>query len=102
MMHDRIAKLSKGSFENLKSKTFEVHDGASIHKLELIQVEDRGPGQEGCRDRCCLYFHAKDNAHIEQGTYRLEHAEMEAINLFMTRIMPEKPDDPPSYQIVLG
>ncbi|MBF0445667.1 MAG: hypothetical protein HQL68_08755 [Magnetococcales bacterium] len=101
-MDEILKKLTVDTFENIKEKTFNVHVGADIHKLELVEVTKRGTGHEDFRDPFSLLFKSPDGFEIEQGCFRFEHEELDACNMFMTRVLIEDTKAPPHYEVSMG
>jgi hypothetical protein len=59
--------------------------------LELAEVEDRGhrPTAEGTLSTYSLVFRSPgEMRHVPQGTYRLEHATLGALDVFLVPIGP--------------
>lgn len=82
-----LDKLTKESFEPRKGEAFTLRaEGAADLDLELAGVQGTGLRGRAEREQFSVHFHGPSEPLLPQGTYRLENAEMGALELFLVPI----------------
>ena len=86
--------LNKVSFSEHLGENFRLHHGSSnVVEVELIEVSDLGSGSSravGRRDPFSIVFRGPHDSPLGQGTYKIEHGQMGAFDLFVVPIGPDK------------
>ena len=88
-----LDKLRSTDFQPLCTQKFDVRlDGVEPIALELVSVTDLGAArQEGMRRPFSLLFLGPvSNQYLPQGTYRLQHEQMGALDLFIVPLGPQQ------------
>ncbi len=86
-----LDKLTKEHFDDHVGTEFTVTRDDMTFKVKLVHAEALGaPLSKGDRGPFSVTFEAEESApeHATQGTYKLEHGEMDAVDLFLTRVIP--------------
>jgi len=82
-----LDKLTKESFEPLKGSVFTVRLGEETTlPLELIVVAGNGLRGTASREQFSLHFRGHATPALVQRTYRLEHAQFGALEIFLVPI----------------
>ncbi len=74
-----------------KGKTYTLSHEGKEHTVKLIDIEELGPGEEGCRAAFSLIFEAK-GAKLEQGVYTVEHGNLGTGDLLLVPVHPGEVD----------
>ncbi len=89
-----LETLNKSSFSEHLGEKFRLHPGSSnVVEVELIEVSDAGSGSsraQGRRDPFSIVFRGPHDSPLGQGTYKVEHGKMGAVDLFLVPIGPDK------------
>jgi hypothetical protein len=95
-----LAALTDEDFAPHSGSSFRLHLAGAAEPLDLELVEittgGQAPGQN--RRSFSLVFRGPRSPWLRQGNYRLEHASMGALELFMVPINPDSQG--PLYQAV--
>ncbi len=86
-----LDKLRSDDFQPLCGQTFFVQlDGVAPIGLELVSVSDLGAARQPDTRRpfSLRFLGPASNQYLLQGTYRLEHAQMGALDLFIVPLGP--------------
>lgn len=86
-----LDKLTKEHFDEHLDTEFTVTRDEVTFKVKLAHVEALGaPIAKGDRGPFSVTFEGEESApeHASQGIYKLEHAEMDTVELFLTRVVP--------------
>jgi ribosomal protein S18 acetylase RimI-like enzyme len=82
-----MSNFSASLFRPHLHSTFAVHATETDHvELELVELEERASSPQ--MELFALLFRGPSSPQLEQGTYRLEHAELGALDLFLVPIGP--------------
>lgn len=82
-----LDKLTKETFEPRKGETFTLSaEDAGEVELELASVQGTGLQGKAPREQFSLHFHGPSDPLLPQSIYRLENAEMGAMELFLVPI----------------
>lgn len=87
----KVADVTREAFEPYLNKTFQVSTGDNLaFEAELIEVSPVGEtvGPTG-RRAFSLVLRGPENEAPEQGIYRLDHEELDSIELFLVPIGPD-------------
>ncbi len=87
-----LEKLTEADFANHRGETFKIHYGEG-ETLEVALVETRGLGSGQRTERSAfsvLFRGGPKDQFLPQATYRLEHPDLGALDLFL---VPLGPDD---------
>jgi hypothetical protein len=82
-----LDKVTKETFEPRKGETFTLSDEAA-GAVELTLAEVRGTGLQGraSREQFSLHFRGPKDPRLPQRIYRLENAELGALEIFLVPI----------------
>lgn len=93
-----LDKLTKETFEPRKGETFTLsadHDGV---ELELAHVRGTGLQGKAAREQFSLQFHGPREPLLPQKIYRLENAEIGALEIFLVPVARD--DEGATYEAV--
>lgn len=80
-----LASITHSAFEGLTGQSFVLRANLAV-ELTLLKVEVLGNRRpEAIRDPFALQFGGVPNLRVPQGIYRLEHAEMGEMELFLVQ-----------------
>lgn len=79
-----LAQLTRSAFDELRNTEFTIGIDDRVVTLELTEVTALARHEGHTRDPFSLVFQA--DAELAQGTYRLEHHELDVIEIFMVPI----------------
>lgn len=81
------ALLTLASFEPLVGSRFTLRlDDAAELPAQLIEARAGRGGAQGCRQPFSLTFEAPPEPALPQRTYRLEHPQLDAMDLFLVPV----------------
>lgn len=98
-----LEKLQSADFLPYLNQEFRIQwEGIAPIVLELVEVKELGPARRpGDRKPFTLFFLGPvSQQYLVQATYRLEHAQMGALDLFIVPLGPEQ--GRMRYQAVFG
>ena len=92
--------LTRAFFAPHIGGTFRMHAGPSTTlDLELVEVSELRENRER---PFSILFRTPGTEHVPQGTYRLEHPEIGAIELFLVPIGPDREGRNMQYEAVFN
>lgn len=94
-----LDKVTRDTFEPRKGEAFELTDEAA-GEVELTLASVQGTGLQGKapREQFSLHFHGPREPLLPQKIYRLENAEIGAMDLFLVPIAQD--DEGTTYEAV--
>ncbi len=89
-----LDQLSSAKFLPYLNQKFHIHLETPL-KVDLIEVSDIGPEPDAAqaanmRRPFSLIFRDPGNSHLPQQIYRIEHAELGTLDLFLVPIGPDE------------
>lgn len=86
-----LDKLNRETFEPRMGETFRLAaEGAGEVKLELAEVRGTGLQGRAVREQFSLQFHGPREPLLPQKIYRLENAELGALDLFLVPVAQDE------------
>jgi hypothetical protein len=83
-----LEKLNARSFAEQLNTTFNLQiDSAGPIALKLIEVKEDDPSPK--IELFSLHFRGPSSPHLPQGIYRMEHAEVGTLEIFITAVAAE-------------
>jgi hypothetical protein len=86
-MSEGLETLTADTFLSRLNDRFGLDDGDGL-ELELVEATELGAARPGRRAPFSIVFRALDGRTLPQRIYRLEHAELGALELFLVPIGP--------------
>ncbi|HEY3343857.1 MAG TPA: hypothetical protein VGJ97_02950 [Anaerolineaceae bacterium] len=88
-----LDKLTAADFTPYLNQFFKIHlESAETYALELISVQEQGnayrPG--GRRPFSLTFSNPRKDSFLAQGTYRLEHGQIGALDIFLVPLGPNQ------------
>lgn len=94
-----LDKLTKETFEARKGEAFKLTDEAAGEvELKLAEVQGTGLQGKAPREQFSLHFHGPPEPVLPQQIYRLENAEMGALDIFLVPVARD--DEGTTYEAV--
>jgi hypothetical protein len=87
-MSEGLETLTADTFFSRLIDRFALDDGGDGLELELVEVTELGAAMPERRAPFSIVFRALDGRTLPQRIYRLEHAELGALELFLVPIGP--------------
>jgi hypothetical protein len=89
-----LAKLTSADFSPYLNQKFRIHLEAPL-EVDLIEVNDLGPELSAAeaakrRQPFALIFRDPSKTYLPQRIYRIEHAELGTLDLFLVPIGPDE------------
>jgi hypothetical protein len=85
-----LNRLTSADFTPYLNQTFTVDlDEQMVIPLELVSVTETGSARDGWQPFELLFLGPVSRQYLVQGTYRLEHEQMGALDIFLVPLGPE-------------
>ena len=99
-----LDKLTAADFSPRVDQPFRLvpDDGATIDAVLAEVVEHGGEPGEGQRPPFSVFFTAPTGTAAPQGTFRVEHDDLDALELFLVPVQQDAAGEGVLYQAVFG